>query len=140
MNSHKSPADREWEEILEKAAGAVVALFLCLYVVPQSFGAAVGVIAAGIHPWNIQGNDQRRHWRAVAGWSIAAGIALAAAYALLFTPLGADVELRRFQRNWNHGHLDPEAWVAHPWAWLPLASAVALIAYGGFVIWKANRR
>ena len=96
MTSHKSPADREWKE---GALCALVALGLCLYVVPQSFGAAVGVIAAGIHPWNIQGNDERRHWRVIAGWSIAAGLALAAAYALLYAPIGADAELRRFQRT-----------------------------------------
>ncbi len=137
MNSHKSPADREWKE---GALCALAALGLCLYVVPQSFGVAVGVIAAGIHPWNIQGTDERRHWLFIAGWSIAAGIALAAAYALLYAPIGADVEQRGFHRNWRHGHLDPGAWVAHPWAWLPLACALALIAYGGFVIWKANRR
>lgn len=126
--------------MLERAFCALAGLFLCLYVLPQSFGAAVGVIAAGVHPWNIQGNDERRHWRSVAGWSIAAGTALAAAYALLYVPIAADVELRRFRRGWNFGHLDPAAWVAHPWAWLPLASAVALIAYGGCLIWKANRR
>jgi hypothetical protein len=125
--------------MLERAVCALAGLFLCLYVLPQSFGAAVGVIAAGIHPWSIQGNDERRHWRSVASWSIAAGIALAAAYALLSAPIAADVELRRFRRGWNFGHLDPAAWVAHPWAWLPPASAVALIAYGGSLIWKANR-
>lgn len=140
MRSHSSPADREWEETVGKAVGAVVAAFLCLYVIPQSFGAAVGAIAAGIHPWTIHGNDERRYWRSVAAWSITAGIALAAAYVLLCNPVGADVELRRFHRNWNHGTLDPDAWVAHPWAWLPLASAVALAAYGGCLIWKANRR
>lgn len=140
MNSHKSQADREGKEAAEKAFCALAAAFLCLYVVPQSFGAAVGALAAGFHPWSIDGNDERRHWRYVAGWSIAAGIALAAAYAVLFTPIGADVELRRFHRNWKFGHLDAGAWIAHPWGWLPLASAVALIAYGGALIWKANRR
>jgi hypothetical protein len=140
MDSHRSPADRERKEMLERAVCALAGLFLCLYVLPQSFGAAVGVIAAGIHPWNIQGNDERRHWRSVATWSIAAGVALAAAYAVLFTPIGADAELRRFHRNWKLGRLDAGAWIAHPWAWLPLASAVALIAYGGCLIWKAHRR
>jgi hypothetical protein len=140
MNSHKSQADREWEEAVAKTVGALAVAFLCLYVVPQSFGAAVGALAAGFHPWSIEGNDEWRHWRFIAGWSIAAGIALAAAYALLLTPIGADVELRRFHRNWKYGHLDAGAWIAHPWAWLPLASAVALLAYGGCLIWKASRR
>lgn len=140
MNSHKSHADREWEEAVGKTIGALVAAFLCLYVVPQSFGAAVGALAAGFHPWSIDGKDEKRHWRFTAGWSIAAGIALAAAYGLLCSPIGADVELRRFHRNWKFGHLDAGAWIAHPWGWLPLASAVALIAYGGCLIWKANRR
>lgn len=140
MRSQNSPADRKRQEMVEKSVGALVAAGLCLYVIPQSVGAVVGILAAGIHPWRIDGNDERRHWRAVAGWSIGAGIALAAAYALLCAPIGADVELRRFHRNWKLGHLDSGAWVAHPWAWLPLVAAVALATYGGCLIWKANRR
>lgn len=140
MQSRKPQSDRGLDEGGWLLIGALLVAGLALYAYPQVLGSAFGMLAAGIHPLKIEGEDERRHWRSVAGWSIGAGITLAAAFVLLSGPLGADVEMRRFNRNWGPSHLDPSALAAHPWAWVPLGVAAALAAYGVALLYRNRRK
>lgn len=138
MGSDRRNRDWDFEDGVWKLIGGLLAAGVALYVYPQSLGAFVGAGVASFHPWRFDDREDRRYWRTIAGWSIAAGLALAAAYALLHTTLGADVELRRFHRQWGAGHLSAAALINHPWAWLPLATAAALVAAGGTILWRAR--
>jgi hypothetical protein len=137
MRSDRQAKDQLLDEGFAKLIGALLAAALAL-LYPQSLGTMIGAAVGAAHPWRFDDRADRRYWRALAGWSIAAGIALAAAYALLATTLGVDVELRRFHRQWAWGHLSGAAFIDHPWAWLPLASAAALVAGGGAILWRAR--
>jgi hypothetical protein len=137
MRSDRPAKDQQFDEGVAKLIGALLAAALAL-LYPQSLGAVIGAAAGAAHPWRFDDHGDRRYWRALAGWSIGAGVCLAAAYALLATTLGADAELRRFHRQWAWGHLSAAALIDHPWAWLPLASAAALVAAGGAILWRAR--
>lgn len=137
MRSDHRDRDREFEEGLAKLIGGLVLAALAL-VYPQSLGGLVGFGVGAAYPWRLGDREDRRYWRTIAGWSIAAGLAVAGAYVLLHTALGADAELRRFHRQWGLGHLSVAALIDHPWAWLPLATAAALVAAGGAILWRAR--
>ena len=137
MRSDRRDRDREFEDRLGKLTGLGVLCGLAL-VYPQSLGGLVGAAVGGACPWRFEDRDDRRYWRTVAGWSIAAGLAVAGAYVLLASPLGADAELRRFHRQWGWGHFSGAAWIDHPWAWVPLAAATALVAAGAAIIWRTR--
>ena len=103
--------------------GALLVSGLAFYVYPQSLGALVGGFAGAAYPPSFDDREDRRYWRAFGGWLIAAGVTLTGAYFLVHSLVGADVELRRFDRQWGPGQLTASPWVDHPWAWLPLFSA-----------------
>lgn len=138
MGSDRRNGDRDFNEAIGIGIGALGVVWFALHVYPQSLAAFVGAVVAGAHPWRFDDRGGRRSWRAVAGWSIAAGLALLAAYLLVDSTIGADTELRRFQRQWRAGHLFAGALIAHPWGWVPLASAAALAAFGGAILWRAR--
>ncbi|MDX6584273.1 MAG: hypothetical protein QOI10_3457 [Solirubrobacterales bacterium] len=138
MGSERRNKDQEFEEAVAKLIGGLLVAGLALYVYPQSLGAFAGAVVGGAYPWRFDDRVDRRHWRVAAGWLIAAGLALAAAYLLFHAALGADAELRRFDRQWGPGHLSAAALIDHPWAWLPLATAAALVAAGGAILWRAR--
>lgn len=137
MRSDRRDRDREFEDRIGKLIGLVALAFLAL-VYPQSLGGLVGFGVGAGYPLRPGDREDRRYWRTVGGWSIAAGLAVAGAYVLLAGPFGADAELRRFHRQWGWGHFTGAALIDHPWAWLPLATAAALVAGGGAIIWRAR--
>lgn len=137
MRSDRQTKDQQLDEGVAKLIGALLGAALAL-LYPQSLGAMIGAAAGAAHPWSFDDHADRHYWRALAGWSIAAGVTLAAAYALVATSLGVDVELWRFHRQWAWGHLSGAAFVDHPWAWLPLASAAALVGAGGAILWRTR--
>jgi hypothetical protein len=131
--------DRQFEDTVGKWVGAGVAAFLAYNVWPQSLGGLIGFLAAAL-PSQMGFDDRadRRWWRVLAGWSIAAALALGAAYVLVALRLGAEVEWRRFDRNWGPGEHSLSAWLDHPWAWLPLAAAAAFLVFGIATLLRAR--
>ena len=81
---------------------------------------------------------ERRRWRATGWWLIGAGLAVGAAYFALFSVIGADAQWRRFDRKWGFGHLDASALAEHPWAWLPIGAALAIVAAGATILWRTR--
>ena len=137
MRSDRRDGDREFEDRLGKLIGLCVLCGVAL-LYPQSLGGLVGAAVGGGCPWRFGDREDRRYWRTIAGWSIATGLAVAGAYILLASAFGADVELRRFHRQWGWGHFSGAALIDHPWAWVPLATAAALVAAGGAILWRAR--
>ena len=137
MGSDRTP-DREFEEALGKLIGALILAALALYAYPQSLGAFIGCFAASCYPTGFDDRADRRYWQGLAGWSIGAALAVGGAYLVLASPIGADAQWRRFDRKWGPGSLDVSALVEHPWAWLPLASAAALVGFGAAILWRAR--
>jgi hypothetical protein len=130
--------NRDLDEAIAIGGLVLILLGFAVYVYPQSFGAFLGAIAAATYPWRFDDREDRLYWRGVAGWSIAAGLALAGAFSYQHPALGVDAELRRFDRQWGPGHLSVAPWIDHPWAWLPLFFAVALVTAGGAILWRAR--
>ena len=130
--------DREREDALGKVVGVVGATFIALYGFPQVLLAAVGVLAGACCPSTFDDRRERAWWRATGWWLIGAGLAAGAAYFALFSVIGADVQLRRFDRKWGFGHLDASALAEHPWAWLPIGAALAIVAAGATILWRTR--
>ena len=76
-------------------------------------------------------------WRAVGVKLVAAGVVVGCAFALLDGPIGADAQMRRFNRAWGE-EATAAAALKHPWAVIPLGSAFMLTGLGSALIWRAK--
>lgn len=131
--------DRDNDDALTYGLAAVLGGAIALYGYPQIFGLALGALVGVLVPWhNPTDPDDKRHWRKVAAVAIVCALVIAAAYFLVLWDHGVAAELRRFDRNWGIGELSLQTLVDHPWAWLPLFCALALIAYAIVVFIKSR--
>lgn len=137
-----SEADRRTNEHAGSAVGIVVLIGILLWGYPQiGIGIAIGTLCA-VPLWTrlTDGDAASDEWRSRAPWVVAAGVAVAVAYFALRGAVGADVEARRFDRRWGLREIEWDAFVDYPWGWIPIAAAVALVAFGGITYWAGSRR
>ncbi len=122
------------------AAAPIVAAGVAAWWLIQTFpqviaGAITGGLIGGVAALVIEQVMREPSWlRFLAPRLIASGFIAALIYYLVSGPLGADVQMRRFNRAWDAAGIDPGVAVHHPWAVLPLGGAAALLA-AGLVMW-----
>lgn len=115
------------------AAGVIAAVLwakipLALLLIP---GAIVG--AAATYLPRFDGPDGRTFGVKM----IATGLLVGVLFYFLSAPLGADAQVRRFNRAL---HESPElaTFTKHPWAVIPLGSAFLAGGFGAPLVWRAS--
>lgn len=122
--------------------GAAVLSGILIWGYPQvGIGIAVGTLCAIPTLSRLAcGAADREEWRSRAVWIAVSGVVVALAYFLLGGSVGADVEARRFDRNWSLRDTDWGVFVEYPWAWIPVAAATALVGFAALSYWAARDR
>ena len=113
---------------------AAAAAFLWAKI-PLAFLLIAGALAGAIATFmpRFDGPDRRRLGIKL----IATGLLVGLAFYFLSGPIGADAQVRRFNRA-LHESRELVTFTKHPWAVVPVGSAFLSVGFGGALLWRAS--
>lgn len=100
---------------------------------PQASFLLIGGVAGAVATFAPTLN--RRAGRILGFKLIAAGLITGALFFALAGWLGADAQMRRFERAWDSGS-NPAAAAKHPWATIPLCASSLCLGAGAILAWS----